>query len=583
MRVVFKKLLVANRGEIAIRVMRACKDLDIATVAVYSDLDVDALHTRTADEAYNVGAGPAAESYLKIPAILAAAKRSGAEAIHPGYGFLAENADFAKAVMDAGLVWVGPAPEAIDGMGDKTAARRVAMEAGVPTVPGTKEPVTTVEEVTAFVNDYRLPIAIKASAGGGGKGFRVVKTDDEIEDALAGAAREAQAYFSNADVYLEKYLERPRHIEIQVLGDASGAVLSFPERDCSLQRRHQKLVEESPSPALDSSVREEIMAAAAKLAKHMTYKNAGTCEFLLDADGKTFYFLEMNTRLQVEHPVTELVTGFDLVKAQLQVAAGEAIEFTQDDIDLKGHAIECRINAENPGKNFLPAPGRIGHYREPSGPGVRVDSGAEPNYEIPQAYDPLVAKLITYGANRDEARRRMLRALDEYKIEGIKTTIPFHSLMLADDRFITGEYHTGTVEREMDLSVLKDTPVKKPKAGDPEVLVRKLELELDGKRFEVKVREHLETTVQPRKPKPPEALGMIGGGGSEDLTAPMQGTIVKVLVKEGQLVKAGELVCVLEAMKMENSILAHAEGTVEKLNVEAGQSVETGATIAVIR
>ena len=579
----FKKLLVANRGEIAIRVMRACKDLDVATVAVYSDIDVDALHVRTADEAYNVGPAPAAESYLKIPAILEAAKKAGAEAVHPGYGFLAENADFARAVMDAGMTWVGPAPEAIEGMGEKTAARKVAMEADVPTVPGTKEPVTKVDEVKAFVAEYRLPIAIKASAGGGGKGFRVVKTEEEIEDALSGAAREAAAYFSNDEVYLEKYLERPRHIEIQVLGDAGGAVLSFPERDCSLQRRHQKLVEESPSPALEPSVREEMMAAAAKLTKHMGYRNAGTCEFLLDADGKSFYFLEMNTRLQVEHPVTELVTGFDLVKAQLQVAAGEPIEFTQDDIDLKGHAIECRINAENPAKNFLPAPGHIGHYREPSGPGVRVDSGAEPNYEIPQTYDPLVAKLITYGANRDEARRRMLRALSEYSIEGIKTTIPFHSLMLADERFITGEYHTGTVEQEMDLSVLKETPLKKPKAGEPEVLARKLEVELDGKRFDVRVREHLETTVRPRKPKPPEGLGSVAGGGSESLTAPMQGTIVKVLVKEGQQVKAGELVCVLEAMKMENSILAHTEGTVETLNVAAGQSVETGATIAIIR
>ena len=579
----FKKLLVANRGEIAVRVMRACKDLDITTVAVYSDLDADAVHTRTADEAFNVGPGPAGESYLKIPAILEAARRAGAEAVHPGYGFLAENAAFAQAVIDAGLVWVGPAPEVIDGMGDKTAARKVAMEAGVPTVPGTKEPVTKVEEVMDFINEYSLPIAIKASAGGGGKGFRVVKTEGEVEDALAGAAREAQAYFSNDDVYLEKYLERPRHIEIQVLGDASGAVLSFPERDCSLQRRHQKLVEESPSPALDSNVREEIMAAAAKLTKHMGYKNAGTCEFLLDSDGKSFFFLEMNTRLQVEHPVTELVTGFDLVKAQLQVAAGEATEFTQDDIDLKGHAIECRINAENPAKNFLPSPGRIGHYREPSGPGVRVDSGAEPNYEISQAYDPLVAKLITYGANRDEARRRMLRALSEYEIEGIKTTIPFHSLMLADERFVTGDYHTGTVEREMDLSVLTDVTVPKPKTGEPEVLERRVDIEVDGKRFAVKLREQLETTVLPRKPKPPAAAAGVGGGAGEVLSAPMQGTIVKVLVTKGQQVTAGETICVLEAMKMENSILAHAAGTVEELNVEAGQSVETGATIAVIR
>jgi acetyl-CoA/propionyl-CoA carboxylase biotin carboxyl carrier protein len=579
----FKKVLVANRGEIAIRVMRACKDLDIASVAVYSDIDAESLHTRTADEAYNVGPGPASESYLKIPNILEAATRSGAEAIHPGYGFLAENAEFARAVIDAGLVWIGPAPEIIDSMGDKTAARRAASEAGVATVPGTKEPVTTVAEVTAFVDEHGLPLAIKASAGGGGKGFRVVKEAGEIEDALAGAAREAQAYFSSDDVYLERYLERPRHIEVQVLGDASGAVLSFPERDCSLQRRHQKLVEESPSPALESAVREAIMEAAARVSKQVGYRNAGTCEFLLDNDGKTFYFLEMNTRLQVEHPVTELVTGYDLVKAQLLVAAGEPLEFGQDDIELKGHAIECRVNAENPAKNFMPAPGDIGVYREPSGPGVRVDSGAEANTTIPQTYDPLIAKLITYGANREEARRRMLRALDEYTIEGIKTTIPFHSLMLADERFITGGYHTGTVEQEMDLSVLAEEGVARPKPGEPEVAERRFDIELDGKRFSVTARERLDSLVRPRKPKPPQTTGGIGGGGGEVLAAPMQGTIVKVMVEVGAAVAAGDVVCVLEAMKMENSILAHADGTVEELKVVAGQSVEAGATLAVIR
>ena len=579
----FKKLLVANRGEIAVRVMRGCRDLDVATVAVYSDLDVEAVHTRFADEAYNVGPGPASESYLKIPAILDAAKRSGAEAVHPGYGFLAENAEFAQAVLDAGLIWVGPAPRIIDGMGDKTAARKAASDAGVATVPGTPEPVTTVAEVEAFVTEHGLPLAIKASAGGGGKGFRVVKEASEIEDALAGAAREAQAYFSSDDVYLERYLERPRHIEVQVLGDASGAILSFPERDCSLQRRHQKLVEESPSPALHAHVREAIMEAAAKVSKQVGYKNAGTCEFLLDADGETFYFLEMNTRLQVEHPVTELVTGIDLVRAQLLVAAGEQLDFGQDDIDLRGHAIECRVNAEDAGKNFMPAPGRIGAYREPAGPGVRVDAAVEPNYTIPQAYDPLISKLITYGANREEARRRMLRALSEYQIEGIKTTIPFHSLMLADERFASGNYHTGTVEREMDLTSLKQPPVKKPRAGEAEIALRRVAVEVDGKRFDVSVREHLETLVQPKKPKPPERVSAVGGGGSEAITAPMQGTIVKVLVEKGQEVAAGEVVCVLEAMKMENSILAHTAGKVEELNVTAGQSVETGAAIAVIR
>ncbi len=367
------------------------------------------------------------------------------------------------------------------------------------------------------------------------------------------------------------------------MGAASGEILSFPERDCSLQRRHQKLVEESPSPALDEGVREAIMAAAAKVSRQVGYRNAGTCEFLLDSDGKTFYFLEMNTRLQVEHPVTELVTGIDLVKSQLLVAAGEPLDYAQEDIELKGHAIECRVNAENAAKNFMPAPGRIGAYREPAGPGVRVDSGTEGNSEIPQAYDPLVSKLISYGADRDEARRRMLRALSEYRVDGIKTTIPFHRLMLADERFVSGDYHTGTVEREMDLSVLKEEVEPKPKVGEPMVVARRVGIELDGKRFDVRIRESLEDVVRPKKPKPPERSAAVGGGGSEELTAPMQGTIVKVLVEQGNRVQPGEAVCVLEAMKMENSILAHTEGTVEELKVTAGQSVETGATIAIIR
>ena len=579
----FSKLLVANRGEIAIRVMRACRDLDIETVAVYSDLDAEALHPRFAGEAYNIGPGPATESYLKVPAILDAATRSGADAVHPGYGFLAENADFARAVIDAGFVWVGPQPEVIEGMGDKTAARRAAVDAGVATVPGTRQPVSSVDEVKEFVAEHGLPLAIKASAGGGGKGFRVVTEEGEIEDALSGTAREAEAYFSSSDVYLERYLERPRHVEVQVLGDASGAVLSFPERDCSLQRRHQKLVEESPSPALDPAVREAIMEAAAKVSKQVGYRNAGTCEFLLDSDGKTFYFLEMNTRLQVEHPVTELVTGIDLVRAQLLVAAGEPLGFSQDDIELKGHAIECRINAENPATGFMPAPGLIGRYHEPGGPGVRVDSGAEAGSLVPQAYDPLVAKLITHGADRDEARRRMLRALSEYEIEGIKTTLPFHRLMLADQRFVSGDYHTGTVERDMDLSVLKEETSRKPAPGEPEVADRRFDVELGGKSFTVRVREQLETVARLRKPTPPERVARLGGGAGENLIAPMQGTIVKVLVEEGQEVKAGEAICVLEAMKMENSILAHTDGQVEELRVTAGQSVETGATIAVIR
>ena len=579
----FKKILIANRGEIAIRIIRACRDLDISPVAIYSEVDVDALHVRLADEAYNVGPGPAAQSYLNIAAILEATKRSGAQAVHPGYGFLAENADFARAVIDAGVVWVGPAADVIDAMGDKTAARRAAADAGVATVPGTSSPVTTVDEVVEFVSENGLPVAIKASAGGGGKGFRVVTEVSDVQDALAGASREAQAYFSSPDVYLERYLERPRHVEVQVLGDASGAVLSFPERDCSLQRRHQKLVEESPSPALDPSVREAIMDAAARVSKQVGYKNAGTCEFLLDSDRATFYFLEMNTRLQVEHPVTELVTGVDLVEAQLLVAAEEPLGFSQHDIELRGHAIECRINAENPARNFMPAPGKIAGYREPAGPGVRVDSGAEPGATIPQAYDPLIAKLITHGADRDQCRRRMLRALDEYTIQGVKTTIPFHRLMLADDRFATGDYHTGTVERETDLSVISDPTTTPAKPGESQTGQRRLEVEVDGKRFEVNVRERLESSIRPHKPKPPKSAAAVTSGASEVLSAPMQGTIVKVLVKEGQHLKAGDAVCVLEAMKMENSIVAHVDGMVEELKVGAGQSVEAGASIAIIR
>jgi acetyl-CoA/propionyl-CoA carboxylase biotin carboxyl carrier protein len=579
----FSKILVANRGEIAVRVMRACRDLSLSAVAVYSDLDVEAVHVRLADEAYNIGPGPAAESYLKVPNIIDAARRSGADAVHPGYGFLAENGDFARAVIEAGITWVGPSPDVIDAMGDKTAARRMAADAGVPTVPGTTDPVTSPDVVRAFADSNGLPVAIKAAAGGGGKGFRVVHDAADIEDALAGAAREATAYFSSPDVYLERYLQQPRHIEIQVLGDASGAVLSFPERDCSLQRRHQKLIEESPSPALDPRVREELMAAAARVSKQVGYTNAGTCEFLLDADGRTFYFLEMNTRLQVEHPVTELVTGVDLVVAQLLIAAGEPVGFAQEDIVLSSHAIECRVNAENPAKQFMPTPGIVGRYREPSGPGVRVDSGLESNSTVPQAYDPMIAKVIAYGRDREITRKRMLRALSEYEIEGIKTTIPFHRLMLADDRFMRGDYHTGTVEQDLDLSTLGEVAAPAPEPGEPEVALRDFAIELGGKRMRIRVREQLDKSVARKKPKPPRGAGALGGGTGEVLYAPMQGTIVEVLVEQGQSVEAGNAICVLEAMKMENSIVAHISGTVEELKVQAGQSVETGATIAVIR
>ena len=579
----FAKLLVANRGEIAIRVARACRDLGVSVVGVYSDADADAPHVEVADEAYRVGPVAPADSYLNIAALIDVARRAGAQAVHPGYGFLAENGAFARAVIDAGLTWVGPSPEVIDAMGDKTAARRAAADAGVATVPGTLRPVTSTKEVHDFAAEHGLPVAIKAAAGGGGKGFRVAREPEGFAEALAGAAREAEAYFSSADVYLERYLERPRHVEVQVLGDATGAVLSFPERDCSLQRRHQKLVEESPSPALRPQVREAIMEAAARVTKQVGYRNAGTCEFLLDADGTTFYFLEMNTRLQVEHPVTELVTGVDLVIAQLLVAAGEPVGFAQEDLELSGHAIECRINAEDPGDGFRPTPGPIGSLREPSGPGVRVDSGVRSGGRVSQAYDPLLAKVITHGRDRDEARRRMLRALGEYEVEGIATTVPFHLRMLADRRFVDGDYHTGTVEGELDLSSLRRPRPASPRPGEPAVAKRSFVLQLDGQRFEVTARERLTTTVRPSKPEPPESGRALGGGGSEVLSAPMQGTIVKVLVREGDEVEPGQAVCVLEAMKMENSIVAHTAGTIAEMRVQAGASVEPGAALAIIR
>ncbi|MDQ3660180.1 MAG: acetyl-CoA carboxylase biotin carboxylase subunit [Actinomycetota bacterium] len=577
----FTKLLIANRGEIAVRVIRACRDLGITSVAVYSELDADALHVELADEAYNIGPGPASLSYLDIPSIIEAAKRSGAQAVHPGYGFLAENAAFAQAVTDAGMAWVGPEASVIASMGDKTSARRAAAEAGVDSVPGTLEPVTEAAEVQAFCDRHGLPVAIKAAAGGGGKGFRVVRSAADIPEALAGAAREAKAYFSSADVYIERYLERPRHIEVQVLGDASGAILSFPERDCSLQRRHQKLLEESPSPALEEDVREAIMEAAAKVSKRVGYRNAGTCEFLLDRDGTSFYFLEMNTRLQVEHPVTELVCGVDLVTAQILIAAGEPLGFDQGDLALSGHAIECRINAEDPALNFLPAPGVISTYREPGGPGVRVDSGARAGTVVPGAYDPLIAKLIVHGSTRSQAIGRLSRAADEFRIEGIRTTLEWHRRALADERFLTGTYDTATVEHDMPLG----TPnLLEASGGEPDgdSAVRRFGIEIDGKRFEIVARERSSAAPGLSKPARPQTGGHVGAHASDVLKAPMQGTIIKLLVATGDEVRAGEAVCVLEAMKMENSILTHRDGIVGELKVAEGQSVEPGAVLAVI-
>ena len=443
----FSKVLVANRGEIAIRIFRTLRELEIGTVAVYSEADRGALHVRRADEAFLLGSGAPAESYLNQERILEAAGAAGAEAVHPGYGFLAENADFARAVEAAGLTWIGPPPEAIEAMGSKTEARERMKARGVPIIPGTTEPVTSPDEVVRLGGELGWPLAIKASAGGGGKGFRVVREDDDVERAFETAQREGEAYFSDPTVYVERYLEDPRHVEVQVLADAYGNVIHLGERDCTIQRRHQKLVEETPSPAVDAELRARIGAIAVEAARAVGYRSAGTIEGLLDRDG-AYYFMEMNTRIQVEHTVTEMATGLDLVREQVLIAAGEPLSLSQDDVRLTGHAIECRINAEDPSSGFLPTPGRIAGYREPAGPGVRVDSGVEDGSEISPLYDPMVAKLIVHGVDREHARRRMLRALDEYEIGGVTTLLGFHRALLSHPCFADGATCHGVVESE---------------------------------------------------------------------------------------------------------------------------------------
>ena len=585
----FSKVLVANRGEIAVRVLRALRELGVGSVAVYSEADRDALHVRHADEAYLLGPAAPAESYLNLDRILEVAERAGAEAVHPGYGFLAENADFASAVTKAGLVFVGPPPEAIERMGDKVAARQAAVEAGAPIVPGTLEPVTGPDEVRAFGAEHGFPIAIKASFGGGGRGFKVVRSEKELEDALASAQRESAMAFGRDEVYIERYLEGARHIEAQILADTHGNVLFLGERDCTLQRRHQKLVEESPSPVVTPEVRKMLGESSVSIARQVGYVNAGTIETLLDADLEHFYFMEMNTRLQVEHPVTELCAGIDLAHWQIRIAAGEELPFSQDDIVPRGHAIECRINAEDPAKKFFPSPGKIGAYREPSGPGVRVDSGFGADSEIPRSYDSLIAKVVVWAENRDEARTRMARALDEFVIEGVKTTIPFHRMIMEHPRFAAGEISTSFVENELDLSGL--TQVASAGSATLASDERLVTVELDGKRFEVAVRGLVGigsagTAPTSARPAPPVAEAKAGSGAGphvkETVRAPMQGTVVKTAVAVGDTVKAGDLLIVLEAMKMENHISAPRDGTVGELHVAPGENVETGAPLAVI-
>ena len=575
----FAKILVANRGEIAVRVFRTLRELGVGSVAVYSEPDRGSLHVAAADEAYLLGPGPPAESYLHQERVLDAAKRAGAEAIHPGYGFLAENAVFARAVEDAGLVWIGPPPEAIEAMGSKVTARRLMQEAGVPVIPGTTDPVETAEEVVALGDEHGWPVAIKASAGGGGKGLKVVHSADEAERALASARREGEAYFADDTVYVERFLEDPRHVEVQVLADAHGTVVHLGERDCTIQRRHQKLVEETPSPAVTPELRERIGAIAVDAARAVGYRGAGTIEGLLDREGE-YFFLEMNTRIQVEHTVTELVTGLDLVREQVLVAAGEPLSFGQEDVRLSGHAIECRINAEDAAKGFLPAPGTIGAYREPAGPGVRVDSGVTEGSEIVGIYDPLVAKLVVWDSDRERARRRMLRALDEYVIEGVTTLIGFHRALLEHPCFVAGETCFGLVE---EIAEHAPEPKAAARAGSGRAQEQIVGVELDGRRFEVAL----------LLPEPPHAElarrrrertrdGAHHAAAREAVVSPMQGTVLAVEVKEGDEVREGQVVCVVEAMKMENEITAHRPGVVTGLSVEEGEQVTTGQVICVV-
>jgi acetyl-CoA/propionyl-CoA carboxylase biotin carboxyl carrier protein len=579
----FSKVLVANRGEIAVRIFRTLRELDIVTVAVYSEADRGSLHVAYADEAYLLGGGTPAETYLAAERIVETAQRAGAEAVHPGYGFLAENASFARLVVDAGLVWIGPPAEAIEAMGSKIAARERMRNAGVPIVPGTTEPLESPEQLVRIGDELGWPVAIKASAGGGGKGLRVVRNADEAERAFESARREGAAYFSDDTVYIERYLEDPRHVEAQVLADTHGNVLFLGERECTIQRRHQKLVEETPSPAVTDELRAQIGEIAVTAARAVGYRSAGTVEGLLSREGEWF-FLEMNTRIQVEHTVTELVTGLDLVREQVLIAAGEPLSVRQEDVHLRGHSIECRINAEDVAHGFRPAPGRITAYREPSGPGVRVDSGVLVGSEISPLYDPLIAKVVVHGQDREQARRRMLRALDEFVIDGPPTLLGFHKALLSHPCFIEGATCQGIVESELlaarALQLSNETTTVES-APDGAVRARVREVEVDGRRFSVNVLE----------PEPPwaelarrrrERDSGADGHGREALTSPMQGTVLALHVAEGDEVSAGQLICVVEAMKMENEIHSHRAGTIKQLSVAAGEPVASGQVICVV-
>jgi acetyl-CoA/propionyl-CoA carboxylase, biotin carboxylase, biotin carboxyl carrier protein len=590
----FERILVANRGEIAVRVFRTLRELGIGTVAVYSDADRTAVHVALADEAHHIGPGPASESYLRGDRIVEAALASGAAAVHPGYGFLAENADFARQVVAAGLVWIGPPPEAIEAMGSKIAARERMRQAGIPIIPGSTEPAARAEDVARIAEEIGYPVAIKASAGGGGKGLKIAGSVGEIERAFETARREGEAYFADPTVYVERYLDDPRHVEVQVLADDHGNVVHLGERDCTIQRRHQKLVEETPSPAVTPELRERIGRIAVEAARAVGYRSAGTIEGLLATDG-AYYFLEMNTRLQVEHTITEEVTGIDIVREQVLVAAGEPLSFAQDDVVLRGHAIECRVNAEDASRGFLPSPGRITAYREPGGIGVRVDSGATVGSEVSDLYDPLVAKLVAHDTTRELARRRMLRALEEFVITGPKTLLGFHRALLESRCFAEGETCHGLVEsdelaqRALELeeqfahrtTTVLASPDGGAGAGGSRVRERVVTLELDGRRHELRLHEPEPAWAELARRHKDRSRGLAGGG-SDAVVSPMQGVVLDVKVRDGDRIEAGSLICVVEAMKMENEITAHRDGVVTGLTVAPGQQLAHGQIICVL-
>jgi acetyl-CoA/propionyl-CoA carboxylase biotin carboxyl carrier protein len=582
-----QKVLIANRGEIAVRVARACRDAGLASVAVYADPDRDALHVEVADEAFALGGSTAAETYLDIAKIIDVAKRAGADAVHPGYGFLSENADFAQAVIDAGLTWIGPPPDAIRSLGDKVSARHIAARAGAPQVPGTPDPVSNADEVIAFAQEHGLPIAIKAAFGGGGRGLKVARTIEEIPELYDSAVREAVAAFGRGECFVERYLDRPRHVETQVLADTHGNVVVVSTRDCSLQRRHQKLVEEAPAPYLSEEQLTELYRASKAIMREAGYYNAGTCEFLVGEDG-TISFLEVNTRLQVEHPVSEEVAGIDLVREQFRIAEGGVIDY--DDPVLRGHSIEFRINGEDPGRGFLPAPGVLTEWAAPSGPGVRVDAGFRQGDVIGGNFDSLLAKLIVTGSTREEALERSRRALAEFRVEGIATALTFHRAVVDDAAFAPTDgspfqVHTRWIETEFDNQIPAYTgTVDSPEAADDRETVT---VEVDGKRLAVTLPAGLGASARPAsngaaKPGRKRERATVGGASGDAVAAPMQGTVVKVAVEEGQAVQAGDLIVVLEAMKMEQPLTAHKAGTVTGLEAAVGTTVPTGTVLCQI-